>query len=349
MPLFVCFALVSASVASGQTLVIGGPGSAGCQDPSGSPTLSNGDLASATIDYAYDPVAEQLTLVVTNTSPVVAESRNALITNIYFNFPAGVTGASLVSQTGSGGAAADFNLVAGPVLANCFGSFSAALSTSSGNIRGGIANAAAPLVGGPPGTAVIGPVTFVLDIATGAVLTAQDFADAQSAGGAYSTGAAMKFQGSGVNGEASGTLGAGPLCAFPATVIDLGSACGLLLDPILTMTPPVLGQITTLTITSAFPNATVFLFFSVGAPTPTLLGNGCTVYIDLNPNNLVLWPLMVTDNAGTLAISALVPTDPAFIGLEVTIQARLCAPSGPVGPFFPDWASNGIRVRFGCE
>jgi hypothetical protein len=43
-----------------------------------------------------------------------------------------------------------------------------------------------------------------------------------------------------------------------------------------------------------------------------------------------------------------IPPLTSLVGLEVIFQMRLCAPNGPVGPLFPDWASNGVSVVIGC-
>jgi hypothetical protein len=159
-----------------------------------------------------------LRLVVTNTSPVTVGVANPLLTRIYFNAPAGaVDSATLTSQTGSGGATpafvlsfdADTSSGANPNQANCFGDFNFALRAQ--NIHGGIANANADTIPGPPGAAVIGPVTFEIQLGGPGVngLTAAAIAGAVSANGAQTeTNVALKFMGSGP-GDQSGVLGNG--------------------------------------------------------------------------------------------------------------------------------------------
>ena len=39
---------------------------------------------------------------------------------------------------------------------------------------------------------------------------------------------------------------------------------------------------------------------------------------------------------------------PGIAGLELIVQARMCAPTGPVGPLSPDWVSNGLVLTLGC-
>src|SRR5690606_10232594 len=135
--------------------------------PVGAPaTLTAGVPASARFDFAYDRATGLLTLTVTNTSPIVGNDANPVLTGFFLNLPRGaITGASLVSQSGSGGAPAAFVLSYGEnaFAANCFGDFALRLS-AGGTPNGAIANALATNIGGPPGAAVIGPVVFVIQL-----------------------------------------------------------------------------------------------------------------------------------------------------------------------------------------
>ena len=209
--------LALAFPALGQQVVVDNLG-LGCQ--AGGPVLSAGTLASGTVDFEYLPATHVLRLVVTNTSPVTVGVPNPLITRIYFNAPAGtVDSATLLSQVGSGGALpafvlsfdADTSLIPNPNQANCFGSFSFALTRQ--NIHGGIANASADTIGGPSGAAVIGSVAFELQLGGPGVngLTAAAIAGAVSADGAQTeTNVALKFMGGGLGAAESGVLGNGP-------------------------------------------------------------------------------------------------------------------------------------------
>ena len=142
-----------------------------------------------------------------------------------------------------------------------------------------------------------------------------------------------------------------PCTGIQATATSLGSSCGLVLDPVLSATPPVLGTVSTLTLTSAFPNAIGFLFASVPPVTTIHMWNvGCNLYVDvLNSANFMLITTFYTDGTGTWTQPVPIPSAAGFVGFELIFQVRLCAPNAPVaGPLDPDWLSNGLLYRVGC-
>ncbi len=231
-------AFVLAGAASAQTtdsLAIGGPGATGCQGAGSPPALTGGILASAGLDFLYDETTGVLQVKVTNTSPVTLGVPNPVITQVYFNLPhLAVTGLALLSQTGSGGAtpafdlAVDTNLLDGsnPISANCFGAFGVRLQIAGG-IAGGIANEMADTLPGPPGSMVMGPVTFTFQV-SGSLpgsLTAGAFARSfsKTPAGVAPVNAAAKLQGGGPGAFASGTLGSATSCQPGGWVA--GSAC----------------------------------------------------------------------------------------------------------------------------
>ncbi len=215
--------LLAASLAAQpttQSLTVGASGARGCQGPENPPLLSNGTPASASLGFTYDATTGELALVVANTSPVTRGVPNPLITRIAFNLPQGaITGVTLVSQSGSGGAAPDFDLeVDHDVLTPpdlkvaCFGNFGVLLSTGNhlDEIRGGIGNPAADTWAAPPGSVVVGPVTFRLRLAGPGVpsLSAQTIAFGFSRlAPAHQVNAMCKFQAGGAGGEGSGFIG----------------------------------------------------------------------------------------------------------------------------------------------
>ncbi|MAG57792.1 MAG: hypothetical protein CMJ83_16015 [Planctomycetes bacterium] len=137
----------------------------------------------------------------------------------------------------------------------------------------------------------------------------------------------------------------------PASVVNLGTSCGLPLEPVLSSTPPVLGQPVTISVQSVFPNALLFLAVSFAPVAPLVIPTSppCTVYVDaVNPANFFLFPTAFTDPTGAWSLTLSLPPPPAALGVEVILQVRLCAPAGPPGPLSPDWLSNGLRLRFGC-
>lgn len=198
-----------------QSLVIGGGGARGCQGTQDPPQLSNGTIATATFDFTYDDITHVLTLVVSNSSPVTTGVPNPLITRMAFNLPhEAVTGVRLLSQTGAAGPAPDFdlevdaNVFAPPNLSlACMGDFGVLLTED--NIRRGIGNPLADTYAAPPGSVVIGPVTFRMRLDGPGVgsLSAQSIALGFSRfAPAYQVNAACKFQGGGANGDGSGFI-----------------------------------------------------------------------------------------------------------------------------------------------
>jgi len=227
--LFTAFALcaflvptLSAQVTT-HTVQIGNLDSLGCQNSDNPPTLSNHTRATAQLLFTYNAGTALLSLRVTNTSPVTVGVPNPVITEIGFNPPVqAVTGVTLQSQTGSGGATPTFTLTYDPQPGegddpnqiNCFGSFGVLLDNGSG-VAGAIANAAADTLAVPPSSAVIGPVNFVMRLTGPGVssLTARTIAYGFSENRGGHVNVAVKFQAGGRGGEGSGAISNAPDCA----------------------------------------------------------------------------------------------------------------------------------------
>ena len=338
--------LASNTTAQSISIPVGVAGTTGCQGPGNPPPLTGGALGMGILHYSYDASLARLTLVLQNITPVVPGQMTALVTDAYFNLPAGITGATLLTQTqGAGTVVPQYTLLLGSISVNCFGTFSAQLDNGTGS-AGGISNAAATSISGPPGSAVTGPATFVLALsgpATG-TLSTLNFVQAMSSGGAYSVATAMKFQGGGVGGDQSGVQGSSttPICPFPASVELLPQPCGGALAPLVSASNPVLGQALTLTVTSQLPWAYGYTFLSIGAP-PTLTGQGCNVDVDLlNGPNFILIDNFVTYIFGGHSQVVLLPNTPVLYGFVFTVQVRLCSPLGPVGPLSRLCRASGL-------
>lgn len=213
---------------STNSLSIGGLSAPGCQGGDDPPTLSGGVPAGATYDVSYDPSTSRMTLTVTNTSPIVADQATPLLTRIFLNTPPGaISAATLIQQSGAGGATPDFELEFGSERAGCIGDFELCLETRGG-VSGGIANAAAIRVGGPPGAAVIGPATFVIQLSGpgAANIHARAITYGYSENGARAaTHAAAKFQAAGASANESGWIGA------PTHVEDCATSIWLTSEP----------------------------------------------------------------------------------------------------------------------
>lgn len=316
-------ALFLSALAAAQTtdycLPIGGAGSHGCQDPN-APVLTGNVVATADLEYLYDMATGVLTLVVTNTSPIVAGEENPVITRIAFNVPAGVTGASLVTQTGTGGATPNFALQftpPGSIRMGCFGTFDAELAISG--IAGAIGNAAAPSFSHP--SVVLGPTTFALQLTgTGlGSLTAEHFAITLSQNGAYAVGAGMKFQGAGIGGEESGFVSSGaPCCPNTPQIIPVGTGCApapLAIPTLSSVGTPGLAVPFGVDIQSpSTPNSFGILLVGIQPISPVF---GLPVPIDLSPFGLPGCTLysagnaaigVVTDGSGDASWSIILPS-----------------------------------------
>lgn len=123
--------------------------------------------------------------------------------------------------------------------------------------------------------------------------------------------------------------------------VSLGDSCGVP-APVLTITPPTLGQATILRVTSEFPNAHSFLFVSLATSNFFELVPGCFVYLDLN--TAMLLADLYTDGNGQIVLAFPPISDPAAIGVHLNYQAAVWAPGGVQGL---DHLSNGVGVRIG--
>jgi hypothetical protein len=301
---------------SDASTTVGGAGAFGCQGSSNPPTLTGGVLASADFDFTYDQNTRRLTLVVSNTSAVTTNVPNPLITEVYFNLPEGVVDSvALISQTGSGGDTPDF----APVLddrAACHGTFDVALLVS--NIHGGIANPNADRLPGPPGRAVIGPVTFVLELAgPGAgTLTANAIAAAFTQDAPSHTAfAAAKFQGGGLGAEESGFLGTNNDCRGSVYVVG----------------PPRIGQEITIC-DAALPGCHDCLWVSLNAGPTMFMGF-------VFPLGL---PLLAIVNRNDIPASGMncvvldIPNDPRLVGRAIYFAHLTHPPGNPAAFSFSD-------------
>jgi hypothetical protein len=153
-------------------------------------------------------------------------------------------------------------------------------------------------------------------------------------------------------GETDNTIDFG-FCAcsgVTASAVDLGPACNLPLDPVLTSTLPILGTTMVISLNSQFPDSLGFFFASLPpVQAYAVPGIGCNIYVDVfNPQNFFLITMFFTDSNGTWNLPIPLPAIPQLEGLELYFQVRLCSPTGPAGPLSPDWLSNGLGVRAGC-
>ena len=220
-------AMILGSFAAAQTTtatrLIGGPGgltSCGAFNP---PTLCDGiTQASASVQFTYNAATTTLTLAVDNTSPVTTGVVNPVMTSLYFNVPVGAVNAIALTGQSAAGATqpgwtltfdSDLQALPNPNFVHPFGRFNACLF---GNPSNGIANPLADTLAVPPGSEIIGPVTFQFAVtpATGATLNASTFANAFSitnaAGKNVNTAAHFNLD---ACGGSSGCLSNAPSCS----------------------------------------------------------------------------------------------------------------------------------------
>lgn len=126
-----------------------------------------------------------------------------------------------------------------------------------------------------------------------------------------------------------------------ASVTDIGGGCGAG-SPVLSSTPPVLGQGQTFGITSSLPNEFVLFAWSPGGPVALPLG---TCIVTEDPAGLSLLVAGVTDPTGNATLPTQTPYAPSLLGARYTIQALVTMANGPVLGFAD--LSNGLLVNMG--
>jgi len=319
------------------TLTIGGPGSCsseGTQDPG----LLSDDAtpASAEVVFTLDTGAQTLELVVTNTSPVTGGVNNPLLTRLYFNVPAAVTGMSLASQSSSGGVTPEVELDLDDQGAGLFGSFDACLH-DTGNIQGSIANPDADTYTVDADKLAQSPVRFTLALSGDLDgLEASDFTELLSTipPGSKPSHAVGKFQAGG-DEDASAYLNQGETCDAAGSTEMLGSPCG----GTLSVTAPIPGGTSHVDYQGSTPNGVAVLLFSAPGGTPYAY-QGCTIFLRGGATSVGLF---ATDLDGDFQFDAKVPASHAC-GDQVVLQALVFASGAPRR--FAE-ISNGVLVTMG--
>ncbi len=302
---------------------IGEPGGASCCGSGSPPTLCDGVTpATADVQFTYDDATHTLTLLVENTSPVALGVPNPLLTSLHFNVPHGaVSGLSLVSQTGTAGATPDWSLVFDPdntvsphpAKLGCLGAFNARLF--HGGTTNAIANAAATTIAARPGSWVVGPVTFVLDVTTapGAVLDASDFANAFSHNppGDVQVNLGAYFKKGGPN-KKKGRLSGGAQCepsAFTYGTPNLGGTVTFVLSG----APGCCGCVGL----SAGPGPSVFPNV-IGSP-PVVIPLAAPIFVEI--------PTTAFAEDTAVSVAAVIPNNSALLGSTFYFAAALIHPT----------------------
>ena len=112
-------------------------------------------------------------------------------------------------------------------------------------------------------------------------------------------------------------------CPSSATVQTLGTPCGA----VLSSTLPIMGKPITVTLTGGTPNTLAFLFRSSAGAAPIQI-EGCDLWLDFA--DYAQYPF-ITDSAGSVSVSVIIPNDSARCGLQFVLQGLvLDATSGPL-------------------
>ncbi len=107
-------------------------------------------------------------------------------------------------------------------------------------------------------------------------------------------------------------------CPAPTAIAQsIGSSCGVV-PPSLQGTPPIIGQAVTLSVTNGTPNAAGGIYVGV-LGTPTAVGNGCTLQLDL-PTLALFAPIQLTPQ-GAWSLSTSLPNDPTLLCRGADFQA----------------------------
>lgn len=291
---------------------IGGPGGLSNCNASNPPTLCDGvTQASADLQFSYNAATNQLTLVVSNTSPVVTGSPNPILRSLYFNAPLGaVTNVALTGQSAAGANQPAWNLTWDADLQTApnqnvvspFGRFNACLY---GHPVGGIVNPLADTVNVPAGTEIVGPVTFQFAVTpfVGATLNASTFANAFSITQVQgkNVNAAAHFDLDGCGG-ASGCLASAPNCN-PAAYMTGTPRIGCTVQFWMTAAPGCAGCLAL----SPNPGPTILVL-----PPPT---NTLSIPVGL-PMEIVIGTSLIPSST---AVSQwlTIPNDPGFVGMTI--------------------------------
>jgi ice-binding like protein len=115
---------------------------------------------------------------------------------------------------------------------------------------------------------------------------------------------------------------AGNACATPASVVQFSRGCGSP-APVLDCTPPVLGQLATVTLDGSVP--AVFGLLRVSPyRSPMGMLDGCHLFV--NPGSF--WAAsFFTNGNGDIALGRTIPADPLLCGTRLILQGVLLTPS----------------------
>ncbi len=129
----------------------------------------------------------------------------------------------------------------------------------------------------------------------------------------------------------------------PATATPVGNGCGAgSIAPVLSVTPPVIGQAITFSIANGAPFAGGALFASTPPAGSIPLGAGCMIYLDL-ATYFPLFDPIATNASGAWSVGIVLPYDAGLFGFQVALQGALYPTAGPLGIDL----TNGVLATVG--
>jgi hypothetical protein len=133
--------------------------------------------------------------------------------------------------------------------------------------------------------------------------------------------------------------------SFFAATFDLGGSCGIGSGGggLFQATAPILGALTTFTLTGAAPSTGGNFVFDIGLPAATPFAAGCVFHLDLAHLDAWVYLPVATDAAGTATAALPLPSWPFASGFPVVGQAVLYPTSSAAG--FD--VSNGLLLLLG--
>jgi hypothetical protein len=291
------------------SLAVGGPlssGSNGSYDPA---TLSDGSLASADVDFTFDSGTGVLTVVVTNTSPVVDLSLTPVVGDVFLNVPLALAfdTAVLATQTSAGDADPGYAAIVDATPhddtvdndTGYFGGFAVRLMAP---LDGGVAHAQG---NGAPAGAVAGSATFQFQLDGNFVNESQITAEfprrqfsrpSDNSGMLLSANAVIEFYNGG-DGTGGGHIASGAGSCNPIMFWSGDNK---------------VGNVQTLFLQSAIGCHGCVIFSHVFSPSNLVVGHQVDVGGPMNELNIYIAFTQVAVGFQTLPFA--IPNDPMLIG-----------------------------------
>ncbi|MAG55269.1 MAG: hypothetical protein CMJ83_03175 [Planctomycetes bacterium] len=147
-----------------------------------------------------------------------------------------------------------------------------------------------------------------------------------------------------VSGSVLASMMPAQLPPLPSTQ-TLGGGCGAGASPALQLQPLLLGTSSEVVLTGALPGATAYLFAGLPRTSPLIVAPSCEVWID--PTAIRLLSALPVGSGGSVAATLPLLADPAWVGVDVALQAAVSPTAGPLGLDLSDAVLATIGDRRG--